>query len=260
MQLLTLGLIQTDILWEDISGNLNRLYPHICTLKEKCDLIVFPEMFTTGFSMRTSELAEATDGLTMTTLQQWANEMNLAFCGSFICREGEKIYNRGFFITPMQRFFYDKHHLFRMGEEPLHFDAGNKHLLVHFKGWNISLQICYDLRFPVWCRNVNNNYDLQIFVASWPAARQRAWNTLLQARAIENEAYVAGVNRTGVDGNGLKYAGGSAVYDMKGELLSTPLSSEESILVCSIHKEKLLSFRKKFPAWQDADSFKIKED
>ncbi|MEG0949988.1 MAG: amidohydrolase [Bacteroidales bacterium] len=259
MQQFTLGLIQTDILWEDISGNLARLYPRIVSAQGVCDLIIFPEMFTTGFSMHSATLAEPVDGFTISTLQAWADQTGIAFCGSFICRDGDKTYNRAFFITPMQRFFYDKHHLFRMGSEPLHFDAGKDACIVSYKGWNISLQVCYDLRFPVWCRNVNNNYDLQIFVASWPASRQSAWDILLRARAIENEAYVAGVNRVGSDGNGIEYRGGSVVADMKGEIIAQATPGEEGIIVCTLRKDLLNKFREKFPAWQDADSFEIKQ-
>lgn len=146
-----------------------------------------------------------------------------------------------------------------MGDEPRHFDAGKDACIISYKGWNISLQVCYDLRFPVWCRNVNNNFDLQIFVASWPTSRQSAWDILLRARAIENEAYVAGVNRVGTDGNGIAYRGGSVVADMKGEIIAHSTPGEEGIIVCSLHKELLNKFREKFPAWQDADRFEIKQ-
>ncbi|MEG1586472.1 MAG: amidohydrolase [Bacteroidales bacterium] len=259
MDTLTLALIQTDILWEDIPGNLNRLYPKLQFLKDKCDLVVLPEMFTTGFSMNASSLAESADGITMTTLQKWSCETGLAITGSFICEDNGKTFNRGFFITPVQRFYYDKHHLFRMGNEGKHFQAGTDNPVIPYKGWNISLQICYDLRFPVWCRNVNNRYDLQLFVASWPAVRQFAWETLLKARAIENVAYVAGVNRVGEDGNGLSYKGGSALIDMKGKTISEAEYNQEEILIATIEKGTLNAFRTKFAVWQDADPFELKQ-
>lgn len=258
MQELTLALIQTDIIWEDISGNLERIYPLVLSLQYKCDIVILPEMFTTGFSMQTEMFAESPDGHTMTLIQDWSKKTGLAICGSFICKDNNKYYNRAFFITPMQRFFYDKHHLFRMGAELLHFNAGEEQCMVTFKGWNISIQICYDLRFPVWCRNRNNHYDLQIFMANWPTIRQSAWDVLLRARAIENEAYVAGVNRIGSDGYGLKYSGGSVVADMKGEIIASAPANEDAIILCTLQKSTLNNFREKFPTWMDADQFEIK--
>lgn len=258
MQELTLALIQTDIIWEDITGNLDRLYPLVLSLQDKCDIVILPEMFTTGFSMQAEKLAESPDGNTMRLLQTWSQQTGIAICGSFICKENNKCYNRAFFITGKERFFYDKRHLFRMGAEITHFTAGEEQCIVAFKGWNISLQVCYDLRFPVWCRNVNNNFDLQIFVASWPTARQSVWDTLLKARAIENQAYVAGVNRIGIDGYGLKYSGGSVVADMKGDIIASAPTNEDAIILCTLQKSTLNSYREKFPAWMDADQFEIK--
>ncbi|MGL4292073.1 MAG: amidohydrolase [Bacteroidales bacterium] len=258
MNELKLALFQTDILWEDISGNLDRLYPLIASLKGKCDLIVLPELFTSGFTMQTNKYGESIDGKTIRTLQKWSIENDLAICSSFICCEENKYFNRGFFITPVQRFFYDKHHLFRMGSEPNHFESGNKPLIVSYKGWNISLQICYDLRFPVWCRNTElNSFDLQLFVANWPAIRQDAWDILLRARAIENQSYIAGVNRIGIDGHGLEYSGGSAIIDMKGTILKNCQNNQEEIIIQTLKMDDLMRYRNKFPVWKDADEFQI---
>lgn len=258
MDSLTISLIQTDIVWENKAANLRNIEEKIASLHNSTDIVVLPEMFTTGFSMRSSEFAEENSGETVRTLKRWASHFGFAIAGSFIaCDQDGKRYNRGFFITPEEMHFYDKRHLFRMSDEPNHFTAGNTPLIVNYRNWNISLQICYDLRFPVWCRNKENEYDLQLFVASWPEPRQRVWDILLKARAIENCAYVAGVNRVGEDNNGLNYLGGSVVIDMKGNILTGCEPGSETILTTTLSKEKLLLFREKFPAWKDADSFTI---
>lgn len=257
MDILRISLIQTDIRWEDKPGNLIETERILTQLKGKTDLVVLPEMFTTGFSMNSAELAESNYGTTVSTLREWAQSFDFALTGSFIAGEGGKFYNRGFFITPENAWFYDKRHLFRMSNEGEHFHAGNAPLTVFYKGWNISLQICYDLRFPVWCRNVNNAYDLMVVTASWPAVRQHPWEILLQARAIENQAYVAGVNRVGTDPTGTYYKGGSLVADMKGNVIAKAPDADPYVLTVELSAEKLHSFRKKFPAWMDADSFEL---
>lgn len=259
MDQLTVTLIQCDILWENPTGNLERLKAKLEEFRGKTDIVVLPEMFTTGFSMHSSQLAETVDGPTVGTLKKWAEESGLAFAGSFIASEDDRFYNRGFFITPEETRFYDKRHLFRMSAEPEHFAAGTAPLIVNYKGWNISLQICYDLRFPVWLRNVDNAYDLLLFVASWPKVRQNAWNTLLMARAIENCAWVAGVNRVGTDPNGLVYEGGSVMIDMKGQVIAEATPGKEESVSVTISKSALEKFRERFPTWKDADRF-ILED
>ncbi|MDH6355588.1 omega-amidase [Dysgonomonas sp. PH5-45] len=252
-----ISLIQTDIVWEDKARNLALTEEKIASLSGKTDLVILPEMFSTGFSMNSHNLAEANDGSTVSALKLWAQKYKVAICGSHIGQSAGKFFNRGFFITPDAEYYYDKKHLFRMGEEPKHFEAGHSKLIVNYKDFRICLQICYDLRFPVWSRNVDNEYDLLIYVASWPVPRIHVWDSLLVARAIENMAYVCGVNRIGTDGNGLNYSGGSRLIDAKGKILSSIQDGAEQIETIEISKAELDNFRQKFPVWKDADSFTI---
>lgn len=219
-----------------------------------------PEMFSTGFSMNSKALAEPANGETITSLKQWAAEFGLAIAGSYIASDKGQYYNRAFFVTPEgEEHYYDKRHLFRMGRESDHFSAGRDRLTFSYRGWNICLLVCYDLRFPVWSRNVNNEYDLLIYVASWPAARRQAWDILLRARAIENQCYVCGVNRVGTDGHYLAYDGGSALYSFKGDLLASIPDGQEDITTASTNLPALHSFRERFPVWKDSDSFTLSE-
>ncbi len=195
---LRISMIQSHIIWEDREENLGYYGELLRRVSGRTDLAVLPETFTTGFSMDVEKQADTMDGRTVPTIKEWAKKYKLAVAGSFIAKDNGKFYNRAFFITPEgEEYYYDKRHLFRMAEEDKHFSAGDKRLIVPYKGWNICLQVCYDLRFPVWSRNVNNEYDLLIYVANWPEARKKAWKALLHARAIENMAYVCGVNRVG---------------------------------------------------------------
>ncbi len=222
------------------------------------EIVVLPEMFSTGFSMRSRELAELLSGTTVRMLKELADEYRLALCGSFICSERGNCYNRAFFITPEgEAYYYDKHHLFRMGNETEHFSAGNDRLIVSYHGWNICLLVCYDLRFPVWSRNVGNGYDLLIYVANWPQSRRSVWDTLLCARALENICYVCGVNRIGTDGNKLTYNGGSVVFSAKGETLASVPDGEEGVETVSLNLTALQQLRDKFPVWKDADAFRL---
>jgi predicted amidohydrolase len=255
---LRLSYFQYDIAWEDKPCNLSYVGQAMARLCGTSDLLVLPEMFSTGFSMHCDELAEPAEGETITALCRWAGQYGVAVAGSFIAVEKGAYYNRAFFLTPQgDRYFYDKRHLFRMGVEPEHFSPGNRQLLFSYKGWNLSLLICYDLRFPVWSRNVANKYDLLLYCANWPVARTDAWVSLLKARAIENCAYVAGVNRIGTDGNGVGHAGHSALFDYKGASLNA-FSDAEQLITVSLSYERLQQFREKFPVWKDADSFTIK--
>ncbi|MDL2212946.1 amidohydrolase [Bacteroides sp. OttesenSCG-928-D19] len=255
---LRISLFQTDIAWENIQENLNRLQQTLQAMKGNTDLVVLPEMFTTGFSMQSKTLAEPITGRTISALTDWASRYQTAITGSFIAVENEQYYNRGFFITPQKEtYYYNKRHLFRMGDEINHFSAGTEKLIVRYKGWNICLLICYDLRFPVWSRNVNNEYDLLLYVANWPSARQKVWDALLPARALENMCYVCGVNRVGNDGNELSYAGGSALISPKGEVIGQTTMNKEEVKTVEIDIESLQAFRHKFPVWKDADSFFI---
>lgn len=255
-----LSIIQTDIVWENKQENLRRLRKKLQALCGTTEVVVLPEMFSTGFSMNSKALAEPANGETITSLKQWAAEFGLAIAGSYIASDKGQYYNRAFFMTPEgEEHYYDKHHLFRMGQEGNHFSAGRDRLTFSYRGWNICLLVCYDLRFPVWSRNVNNEYDLLIYVASWPASRRRAWDVLLRARAIENVCYVCGVNRVGTDGHGLMYDGGSALYSFKGDLLASIPDGQENIATTPIELSPLRSFREKFPVWKDSDSFTLSD-
>ncbi|MDL2265080.1 amidohydrolase [Parabacteroides sp. OttesenSCG-928-G07] len=255
---LRISMIQAHIIWEDRDENLGYYGELIRRVNGKADIVVLPETFSTGFSMNVEKLADTMEGPTISTIQGWAKKYNTAVTGSFIVKENGNCYNRGFFITPDEKqYFYDKRHLFRMANEDQYFSPGKKLTIIPYKGWNICLQVCYDLRFPVWSRNVNNAYDLLIYVANWPDARKKVWKTLLQARAIENMAFVCGVNRVGIDGKGFVYRGDSLLYSPKGKKLATAGKREEITRTHTIEKKDLLELREKFPAWKDADSFTI---
>ncbi|GAB6393972.1 MAG: carbon-nitrogen hydrolase/amidohydrolase [Bacteroidales bacterium] len=256
---LRISMIQAPVLWENREGNLERFAGLLRRMKGKTDLAVLPETFSTGFSMRTEALGDdAADGITVAAVKAWAKEYQIAVAGSFIAKEGGKYYNRAFLAAPEGGCrFYDKRHLFRMAGEDSRFTAGEKLAIVAYKGWNICLQVCYDLRFPVWSRNVNNGYDLLIYVANWPETRAGVWKALLPARAIENQAFVCGVNRTGTDGAGLRYAGGSALYSPKGEKLADAGKRETVVRSYTLSKDDLIRLRTKFPVWKDADKFAV---
>ncbi len=259
MNQLRVSILQTDIAWENKQDNLRRLREKLEILRGAAEIVVLPETFSTGFSMNTGALAEPVTGDTITMLRQWASEYQIAIAGSYIsCEEKDVYHNRAFFLTPDgETYFYDKRHLFRMGNEAEHFTAGNHRAIISYRGWNILLLVCYDLRFPVWSRNVNNEYDLLIYVANWPASRRKVWDILLQARALENMSYVCGVNRIGTDGYQLSYNGGSVIYSHKGELLARMPDNEEGAAIATLELSVLQGFRSKFPAWKDADSFTI---
>ncbi|UBD18273.1 amidohydrolase [Bacteroides salyersiae] len=258
MHPLKISIVQTDIAWENKQENLRMLREKLHALRGTTEIVVLPEMFSTGFTMKSRELAEPVSGITVRILKELAADFQLALCGSFICSERSNYYNRAFFITPEgEEFYYDKRHLFRMGNEAEYFSAGNNKLIISYRGWNICLLVCYDLRFPVWSRNVNNEYDLLIYMASWPQARRLAWDTLLCARALENMCYVCGVNRIGVDGNKLIYNGGSVVFSAKGEVLASVPDGEEGIETVSLSLISLQQLRDKFPVWKDADAFRL---
>lgn len=257
MNMMRIALVQSRILWEDRAGNLEHYGLLLRRISGQADIAVLPETFSTGFSMNTAALADVSDGETVAAVKDWAAKYQFAIAGSFIAKENGQYFNRAFLVTPEgEEHYYDKRHLFRMGGEDRHFSAGNRQTIVPYKGWNVCLQVCYDLRFPVWSRNTDNAYDLLIYIANWPAARERAWRVLLPARAMENMAFVCGVNRIGTDGNDVPYNGGSLLFDPKGTALAD-LSSAEDIVVRTIEKDGLDSFRTKFPAWKDADNFII---
>ena len=253
-------MLQYPIVWEDKEANLKKAAYLLEEEKLQADLLVLPEMFTTGFSMKAKELSEPNDGETVNRIKQWSESFNIAIAGSFIACADNRFYNRAFFITPDgEAFFYDKRHLFSIGSEHTVFSAGKEKVIAKYRGWNICLQICYDLRFPVWTRNVDNEYDLLLYVANWPASRISSWNALLPARAVENQAYVCGVNRVGEDGLKVKHNGYSSVYDMKGKLLAGFEPEEEGVKVATLSLNLLKEFRTNFPVWKDADSFEVKK-
>lgn len=255
-QKINIALVQTELFWEEKFNNLAHFDNLIRTI-ENADIIVLPEMFTTGFSMQTEKLFERMDGTTVNWLKTKAKEKKCAVCGSIIIREGDKNYNRFIWADENGNIsWYDKRHLFRMANENDHFSAGENKIIIEYKGWKIQPLICYDLRFPVWARNKNNAYDLLLYVANWPEARRNPWMTLLKARAIENLCYVAGVNRIGTDGRGINHAGDSMIVDFKGDVINH-LEYEKVILQAEIYKEELDIFREKFPAYKDADGFSI---
>ncbi len=254
---LRIALAQVDLVWENPEQNRLNLERGIANLKSLCDLVILPETFTTGFSTSAYDLAEPMDGLTIKWLINLSATTQIAICGSLIIKDGDQVFNRFVFVQPNgQIVFYDKRHLFSIGGEAHPFKQGNKKLIVTYLGWRIALYICYDLRFPVWCRNVNDT-DLMIFTANWPASRSEVWNILLKARAIENQVVVAGVNRVGTDGNGIFYSGNSQVINMKGENFVPFFSSENGWLIYEVSLNELQIFRKKFPVAKDADNFTI---
>ncbi|MDR1724223.1 MAG: amidohydrolase [Tannerella sp.] len=256
--LLRISIVQSHIIWEDVAENISYYGELLRRLRGKTDLAVLPELFTTGLSLRVAELSEPNDGRTVTALKKYAADYNLAVTGSFMAADGGKYYNRAFFITPDGReFYYDKRHLFGMAGEDKCFSPGMKRLIVDYRGWKICPLVCYDLRFPVWSRNVDNEYDLLIYVANWAESRKKVWKSLLQARAIENMCFVCGVNRIGVDAREFKYHGGSLIYSPKGKKIIGIKEEEETIVTKVIKKEDLNSLRAKFPAWKDADKFEL---
>ncbi|MCB0641885.1 MAG: amidohydrolase, partial [Phaeodactylibacter sp.] len=228
-------------------------------LAGKTDLIVLPEMFTTGFSMRSEDLAEPMDGPTVRWMQDQAEKLGAVLCGSFIAEERALYYNRLVWMRPDGQYFtYDKRHLFTLADEQDYFTPGSERLLVEWKGWTICPLICYDLRFPVWSRN-NGNIDLLLYVANWPSKRRHAWKTLLRARAIENQCYTVGVNRIGTDANEHPYAGDSSCIDFAGEILYQAAQVEQ-VCQMELSHDAQESFRARFPFLRDADRFTIHVD
>lgn len=257
MKNLTVALLQTSIYWEEIEQNLAHFEKLLKSLKDKADLIILPEMFTTGFSMEPEKLAEGMDGTAVTWLKKQAAELGCVVTGSLIIKEDNHHFNRLVWMPPSWNFsVYDKRHLFRMGNEHHHYAQGKVKLIRKIGEWRIRPLICYDLRFPVWSRN-RNDCDLLVFIANWPEARREVWKTLLKARAIENQVYVIGVNRIGRDGNGIDYSGDSVVIDPGGNVMSNIQPCEEKVEIVTISMKELNEFREKFPVNLDADEFEI---
>jgi predicted amidohydrolase len=270
MSSLTITIIQPNLNWENKKANLDMLTQKIESIQEKTEVIILPEMFSTGFSMRPELLAEKMNGETVEWMKKTASSKKIILTGSLIIDEEGKYYNRLIWMLPDGEYgMYDKRHLFAYAEEHNHYSAGNKRLIAQVKGWKINLLVCYDLRFPVWARQapsqpspkgeekaVVHEYDVLIYIANWPERRILAWKTLLQARAIENQCYVIGVNRVGDDGNNIHHSGDSMIIDPMGEIIYHK-SNEEDVFTYTLQKEKLEDARQKFPFWKDADSFEI---
>ena len=263
MQPLKVALVQGATRWHDAPANCD-YYASLVRQASGSDLIVLPETFLSGFSNDTQSAAERMDGEGVAWLRALATEVGAVICGSLAIREDKTVYNRLFWARPDGSFAkYDKRHLFRMAGEHTRYGGGSERLIVELKGWRILPQVCYDLRFPVWLRNRRlesavggMDYDLALFVANWPTPRRQPWRTLLRARAIENLSYVIGVNRVGVDGNDIPYAGDSAVIDPVGEPL-IELGAQEQVAMVTLGPGPLLAHRDRFPAWMDADDFRL---
>ncbi len=257
---LTVTLIQSDLLWEDKQANLQAFEQKILGIKPPTELIVLPEMFSTGFSMEPEKLAEDMEGTTVKWMKRISAEKKVVLTGSIIIQENGKYFNRLIWMLPTGEYgVYDKRHLFGYAGEHHHYTPGQKKLIASLKGWKINLQVCYDLRFPIWARQpveAEKQYDLYINMASWPDKRRHAWKSLLTARAIENQSFVIGVNRIGTDGNGHQYAGDSMIIDPLGEALYTK-EYEEDIFTFRLQKEKVADTRSKFPFLDDADEYLI---
>jgi len=298
---LTITLIQPDLYWEDKAANLGHFETLIGGIKEKTQLVILPEMFSTGFSMRPADLAETMDGPTVAWMKQTAARKKIILTGSLIIEEEGQYYNRLIWMLPNGQYgMYDKRHRFAYAGEDEHYTPGHRRLIASVNGWKVNLLVCYALRFPVFSRQqmqrppdpaagspdpatssqqpsgpaastgpqqappaprpdpvpVTPEYDLLVYVANWPERRSHAWKTLLQARAIENQAYVAGVNRVGNDGNNIYHSGDSMVIDPLGEVLYHA-HKEESVFTCTLQREKLEEVRTRLPFWKDADQFRI---
>jgi len=283
---LTCTLIQTKLIWEDAAANRQVLEEKINSIHEKTEVVILPEMFSTGFSMQPEKFAETMDGETVQWMTKIAASNKIILTGSLMIKEvgsaletaaADVYFNRLIWMLPTGEYgIYDKRHLFAYGDEHNHYSSGSKRLIASVNGWKINLQVCYDLRFPVWARQsppffsdtdggsssllqkaeASLEYDTLIYVANWPERRSLAWKTLLQARAIENQCYVIGVNRVGEDGTGVYYAGDSMVVNAMGEILYHK-PHEEDVFTIELDKQHLQETRKRFPFWKDADRFII---
>lgn len=263
---ITVAAVQTYLHWEDKEKNLHMFAEKLRAWSEPADVFILPEMFSTGFTMNAAAFAEPQHGPTFQWMLEQARLKNAAITGSLIAEENGQYYNRLVWVNPDgTSYAYNKRHLFRMAGEDKHYSPGDTRLIIDFREWKICLMVCYDLRFPVWCRNrfkevngeMHAEYDAMIFVANWPERRNFAWKTLLAARAIENLAYVVGVNRTGNDGNFVYHSGDTSIFNYKGEIVKQGIISAEEIIATPLSMQDLVQFRKSFPAGLDADDFSI---
>lgn len=252
-----IALIQSDLYWEEVSKNRNNFESKINQIDSEVNLIVLPEMFSTGFTMNALAVAETMEGETILWMKAMAKQRNCAITGSLIITENHQFYNRMLFVFPSGEIqHYNKRHLFTLAGEDKTYTAGTEKVIVDYLDWKICLQVCYDLRFPVFTRNIEN-YDLLVYVASWPKIRTNAWDILLQARAVENLSYVIGVNRVGVDANNYEYIGHSQAVDYLGNYILEPQETE-NVFVVELDKNSMLETRKKLDFLSDKDLFEIK--
>lgn len=279
---LNVCLLPMSIKWDNIEANHSNLSQILNEVHPQTDLVIIPETFSTGFPVgKTREeilqLIESTNSQTIDILKKLSNKHNFAIAGSFICKSNDLLSNRAFFVEPNGDITYsDKKHLFTMAGEDKIFTAGEKKLKIRYRGWNIAMVICYDVRFPVWCRNINNEYDILIISANWPEVRISAWNKLLPARAIENESYICGVNCKGTDTKGFTYDGSSMIIDYKGNEIGKTITldnnnsqdnnsqdnnsqdrNSQDLIYATLSRTKIDNFREKFPAWRDSDPFRL---
>ncbi|MBP6430255.1 MAG: amidohydrolase [Ferruginibacter sp.] len=267
MSTLSITTIQVNLIWEDKVANLDAFEHKINNIQSPTEIVILPEMFSTGFSMQPSKLAETMDGETVNWMKRVSAQNKIVLTGSVIIEEEGNYFNRLIWMLPNGQYgYYDKRHLFAFGQEDKFYTAGNKRLIAQVKGFKINLQVCYDLRFPVWARQSplshrrgdggEVEYDVLIYVANWPQKRSHAWKTLLCARAIENQCYVVGVNRVGTDGNDIYHSGNSLVIDPLGQVLYH-MADEEDINTIALSKDFLNDVREKFPFWKDGDGFSL---
>jgi len=256
---LSTTLVQTDLVWEDPKANRDAIESQLNALEAVGDVVVLPEMFTTGFTMNAARVAESMSGSSVEWMKSMASSFDCLLLGSLIIKEKDAFFNRLVAVRPSGHVeWYDKRHLFSMAEENKTFTAGTKMTTLEYKGWKLALQICYDLRFPVFSRNsAKSPYDVLVYVANWPAVRSHPWSSLLVARAIENQAYTIGVNRVGEDGKGIAYSGDSCAIDPKGNCMTTFVKGEASCQTVTLSREGLEAFRAKFPVLNDADEFSL---
>lgn len=250
-------IIQSGLEWENPNANKINFERKIKEVAHNSDLILLPEMFTTGFSMNPQGFADLYPGETSTWMSKMATENSIALTGSYIAKENSNYFNRMIFAYPNGDIvYYDKRHLFRMAGEDKNYSAGNKRVVVNYMGWRILLLVCYDLRFPVWSRN-RNDYDLMLLVANFPERRRYAWNSLLVARAIENQCYLAACNRVGADGNGVNHSGDSQIIDPLGQPIAIANPNRDEIITATLSLDNLKKIRDRFPVHLDADKFEI---
>lgn len=257
MEPVKITIFQAYLFWENVEKNLNNLSLRLSALKEKTDLILLPEMFNTGFTVNVEKCAETMDGPTMHWMYDHAKEYNCVVAGTLIIKENDRYYNRFIWMSPDGSFVqYDKRHLFGMAGENNVFTPGNSRIILNLKGWRVCPMVCYDLRFPVWSRNLGSAYDLLVYTACWPDKRSAHWRALIPARAIENQTYVIGVNRVGYDGNEIYYSGGSMCISPNGDVVYYK-PEDEDLYTFTLHPADLIKAREQFPFLADADEFSI---